>query len=256
MEGKNSVTLSFVATRERNIVAGLAGLALTVTLLASCGENTTAPSATAPPVSPPGSAGTTRTFTNPAPIAIPDGAPNVTEGTAAPYPSTMDVSGMPPGITNVKVGVSGLSHTAPEDVGLLLAGPQGHRVVLMSRAGCANPIENVGLTFDDAAGLGLSATLISSGSYRPTAYGSGDSFQGPAPPGPYGVRLDVFRGTDPNGEWRLYVLDRSGNNIGSIGGGWTIEITSGGPPSTVEGSGRALSADRGSALDSGCSSGH
>jgi hypothetical protein len=168
----------------------------------------------------------------------------------------MDVSGMPIGITKVKVGVSGLSHTAPEDVGLLLVGPQEHRVVLMSRAGCTNPIAGVMLTFDDAASSGLSASLISSGSYRPTDYGPGDPFQGPAPPGPYSGRLDIFRGTDPNGEWRLYVLDRSGNNIGSIGGGWTIEITSGGPPSTVEGSGRALSADRGSALDSGCSSGH
>jgi hypothetical protein len=164
---------------------------------------------------------------------------------------------MPTGITNVKVGVSGLSHSAPEDVGLLLVGPQGHSVVLMSGAGCALPIANVTLTFDDSAGRLLSTTTrISSGPYRPADYRPGGPFQGPAPPSPYGVRLDVFRGADPNGEWRLYVLDQSANNFGSISGGWTIEITSGGPPSTVEASGGAISADRGSALDSGCASGH
>src|SRR5690606_31106730 len=52
-----------------------------------------------------------------------------------------------------------------------------------------------------------------------------EEFPSPAPPPPYGASLDVFNGTDPNGEWNLYVIDDFSNDTGYINGGWELIIT-------------------------------
>jgi hypothetical protein len=162
---------------------------------------------------------------------------------------------MPNGIRKVKVTVYDFSHSYPEDVGLLVVGPRGHSAVMMSHAGCGRPIADVTLVFDDTAGERLpDATLIFSGTFRPTDHEPGGQFDAPAPNGPHGVRLEVFAGTDPNGTWALYVLDRNGNDIGRIGGGWSMEITSGGSATDIRSSG-ALAAPLATSPAAPCASG-
>ncbi|HYP29938.1 MAG TPA: HYR domain-containing protein [Blastocatellia bacterium] len=161
-------------------------------------------------------------FCNTAAITIP------AQGTATPYPSTIAVSGLTGSITKVTVDINQLSHSFPNDVDILLVGPGGQRVMLMSDAGGGEefPIVNVDLTFDDAAAAQLpDETQISSGTFRPTDFQAGETLPPPAPAGPYGTALSAFNGLDPNGTYSLYVLDDFEGDGGSIAGGWCLNIT-------------------------------
>ncbi len=102
-------------------------------------------------------------FSNPAFISIPDGP-------AIPYPSTIAVTGLTGTVTKVTVRINGLSHTWPDDIGMLLVGPTGVKVRLMSDTGGAGlDISDVTLTFDDAAANSLpDSSQIVSGTYKPT----------------------------------------------------------------------------------------
>jgi hypothetical protein len=70
-------------------------------------------------------------FTNPAPITINDFGP------ATPYPATIVVSGLTTAILDLNVAINGLTHTFPSDIGILLVGPGGQKVVLMDGAGAS-----------------------------------------------------------------------------------------------------------------------
>ncbi len=95
-------------------------------------------------------------------------------------------------------------------------------------------ISGLNLTFDSDACpifcLLPNFTALSSGTYRPTNHGGGDTFAAPAPAGPYGNSLNVFNNLDPNGTWNLYVVDDTGGDVGSISSGWSLTITTGVAP--------------------------
>jgi subtilisin-like proprotein convertase family protein len=167
-------------------------------------------------------AGTTQTFSSSAAITIP--ASGTGPGPSSPFPSTILVSGMPGTITDVNVTISGLSQTFPGDLDILLVGPGGESVILLSDVGGGTDISGVSLTFDQSAS-GSVPGIIVSGTYQPTNSGTGDTFPAPAPAGPYGASLDVFDGTSPNGTWSLYIQDDAGADVGSATG-WSLEITS------------------------------
>lgn len=171
-----------------------------------------------PPPPPPGNG--TQTFSNATSISIPD------SGKAGLYPSTIDVTGMTGTISKVIVKLNGINHTYPDDIDILLVGPGGQKVILMSDAGGSANLVNVNLTFDSAASAALpNTTTITSGTYLPTNYGSTDTFSAPAPGAPYGTTLNAFNQTSPNGSWRLYVMDDAAVDQGSIAGGWSLTIT-------------------------------
>ncbi|MBN2577727.1 MAG: choice-of-anchor D domain-containing protein [Pirellulales bacterium] len=167
-----------------------------------------------------GFTGSTGTFSNPNSIVIPSG------GSASPYPSTIAVSGMTGTIMDVDVSLYGVEHTWPDDVDVLLVGPAGQTLILMSDAGSGYEILDVDLTFDDAASGSLPYdSIITSGVYQPTDYETGDSFPSPAPSDPYGAVLSTFNGSDPNGTWCLYVYDDFAGDSGMIAEGWSLTIT-------------------------------
>ena len=56
-------------------------------------------------------------------------------GAATPYPSTLTVTGTGSVTTQVTVRLDGVTHTFPSDLDILLVGPTGANVVLMSDAG-------------------------------------------------------------------------------------------------------------------------
>jgi len=183
---------------------------------------------------------------------------------ADPYPSTIDVSGAPPQVAGVRVTLYDIYHRLPDNLDVLLVGPQGQTFVLMGDAGGLTPIDPtapVTLTLSDTAGQVLpnSAPLMTGG-FEPTNWESPvTDFPAPAPPGPYnepGSALGgsgaqtlngTFMFTNPNGTWSLYVRDDAGLPIteaitGCISGGWGIEFIS----STTAGaslSGRVTTAD-------------
>jgi hypothetical protein len=96
----------------------------------------------------------------------------------------------------------------------------------MSDVGSGFGLNNVTLTFDDAAASNLpDDTQITAGTYKPTNFGGGDTFPPPAPVGPYSTLLSTFNGTDPTGDWSLYVVDDLDGLSGNIMGGWSLELT-------------------------------
>ena len=159
-------------------------------------------------------------FINTTPIVIRD------NNTATPFPSTNVVSGVAGAVHRVFVTLDGLSHPVPDDIDMLLVGPAGQKVILMSDAGGRNPINNVRLRFDDLGQSLRDEGLIASGTNRPTDFEVSDAFPSGVPAGPYSDSLAVFKGTNPNGNWLLYVMDDSAPVAGRINNGWSITIES------------------------------
>jgi subtilisin-like proprotein convertase family protein len=168
----------------------------------------------------------TSSFHNTNRITINDYSP------ATPYPSGITVAGRAGIVKKATVTLHGLSHTWPDDLGVLLVGPKGQKITLMDEAGGSQPITGLTLTFDDDALTRLPDNdTISSGTYRPGASGSGSTFTPPAPPAPYAATLSVLQGLDPNGTWSLYVEDFAAGDLGAIVGGWSLSLLIGPPPS-------------------------
>jgi subtilisin-like proprotein convertase family protein len=156
---------------------------------------------------------------NPGAIAIPS------SGAASPYPSTIAVSGLVGQVTDVNVYLEDMNHTWPSDIDILLVGPQGQNIILMSDAGSSFDLVTVDLVFDDAAAGSLPVSAqITSGAYQPTNFGAGDPFPAPAPAPSAATALATFDGANPNGAWSLYVVDDTGGDQGSIAGGWCLEV--------------------------------
>lgn len=180
------------------------------------------------------------TFTNLNSITIPGSG---TAGSANPYPSIINVSGLTGTITDVNVTINGLNHTAPDNIDILLVGPSGEKIILMSDAGGPHDVTDMNLTFDDSASSYLpNGSVLISGSFKPTNHngngGPSDSFPAPAPAGAYGSLLSIFDGTAPSGDWRLFVFDDQGvsNDPGSgrMANGWSLDIaTAVAEPSTL-----------------------
>jgi subtilisin-like proprotein convertase family protein len=181
------------------------------------------------------SAASAATFSNTTPISINTATTSVPcadqIAKATPYPSEITVSGLDSSISDVNVTVSGLSHSFVDDVGMLLVSPAGQSTLLMTDSGGNRSVSNIDLTFDDAASGPLpDESLLTSGTYLPSrganTWGcfAPESFSAPAPAGPYGASLSVFNGTNPNGTWKLYVIDDAVDDVGSITG-WSLDIS-------------------------------
>ena len=159
------------------------------------------------------------TFSNTNFISIPEG------GASDPYPSIINVSGISGSLTKLTVTLTNLNHTWTNDIDVLLVSPTGAKIILMSDVGGSNDLTNVTLTFDATATFTLpDSDFISSGTYQPTNFDDFDFFDSPAPDGPYNTDLSVFNGTNPNGEWRLYIVDDVFGDSGDVADGWSLSI--------------------------------
>lgn len=163
---------------------------------------------------------------NPTSITIPN------SGAGTPYPSPIAVSGISAPVAKVTATLHSLSHTFPGDLDVLLVGPAGQKVMLMSDVGGTNDAVSVTVTFDDSAPpIG---TAVVNGTFRPTNSGTTDVMPAPAPAGPYGAALSAFNGVSPNGTWQLFVFDDAGGDLGAFAGGWSLTITTAEPSCVVE----------------------
>jgi uncharacterized repeat protein (TIGR01451 family) len=165
------------------------------------------------------------TFSNNTAIVINDLAP------ATPYPSVINVSNLSGLVTSTTVILTNLSHKVPREINALLVSPTGQKSYLMARCGSTFAINNVTLTFDDAATNSLpKGALITNGVYRPSSYADlTPNFLTNAPPPPYVTNLSAFTGTSPNGAWSLYVIDDIFMDAGSIANGWILNLAVTGP---------------------------
>jgi subtilisin-like proprotein convertase family protein len=157
-------------------------------------------------------------------------------GTANPYPSSLQVSGLDGVIDSMTVTMF-ITHTNPDDLDILLVGPTGKKVLLMSDAGGTTDLSNKQVRFKDGAAALPDSTAINQVEYRPTNFGSGDVFPAPAPGGTPSSDLFAFDNTDPNGIWSLYVLDDSpGGGTGTVNS-WRVTINT---KVTIQGAGFSI----------------
>jgi subtilisin-like proprotein convertase family protein len=167
------------------------------------------------------------TFCNTTTITIPDSGPG------SPYPSNIAVSGLYSTLTNVNVILQRLTHTYPDDIDVLLVGPAGQNLIIMSDVGGTFGVADITLTLDDAAATLLpDAGPLTTGTFRPNNVGAGDPFPAPAPAPSAATQLNVFNGTNPNGTWSLYVVDDSPGDLGQFQTGWCLVLAATTPTPT------------------------
>lgn len=178
--------------------------------------------------------GKTHQFDNNTAITIPS------IGVANPYPSTITASGINAPVRSVKVMLRGLHHAQKKELCILLVGPAGSggsggsggaggaNVLLMGRVGGINhlPTPNTYIIAQDASPFAIASDPVD-GRYAPTRDpGFTPVLTAPAPAGPYGTTLDVFKGTvssAANGAWSLYVIDQFEIFNGTLAG-WSLII--------------------------------
>ncbi len=160
------------------------------------------------------------------PITIPDSGP------ASVYPSTVVVSGAGANPSFLKVTLNGLTHTYPDDIDVLLVGPGGQNLVVLSDVGGSGDVVGIQVILDDnAAGVPPDGGPLAAGTYRPSNVGAGDAFSAPAPAGPHGnpapagtaTFLSTWGSSNPNGTWSLFVVDDASQDQGSFTG-WCLEL--------------------------------
>ncbi|WP_220793472.1 calcium-binding protein [Nocardioides stalactiti] len=153
------------------------------------------------------------TFTNDSQIVVQDN--QVVE-------TAINVSGHSGVITNVAVTLHQVTHPNPDDMDVMLLGPHGQRVPLMSDVCGGVDVIGAHLTIDDTAPDAFPDSIdCPTGSYRPTNVGDGDDWTAP----PTATTLSAFTGTSPNGQWVLTVIDDGDFDVTNIAGGWSLDLT-------------------------------
>jgi hypothetical protein len=171
------------------------------------------------------SAGAT-TYNNDAPIIMPGPT-----GKASPYPSQITVSGTAGPITDVNLGLDGVTHTAPEGIAIALVAPSGQALEIQCGAGGLTDAAGLFLTFDDLGAQLPDDDPLASGTYKPTSYCADGPFPPPGPlsygsPPPFGSATfaTAFNGLSAIGTWNLFVQDLVDPDSGSIPGGWSLDV--------------------------------
>lgn len=160
-------------------------------------------------------------FTNPAPIVVPD------IGVATPYPSVIHVSDMGP-ITDVGVVFHGVTHTYIADLDIVLVGPNGVGVYILSDVGALAAFS--GGDYGFAAGgqaFPTSGNPVAGTVYAPSGTFGDESF--PNVVFTLGASLNTFNGVVPNGDWKLYVVDDTLGDSGQFANGWSLIFNSRAP---------------------------
>ncbi len=162
----------------------------------------------------------------PRPISIP------LAGKASRYPAEITVSGAPETVSYVMVALYDFNHSRPDDVDILLVSPTGKKIILMSDAGSTTPVSHANLFFAYVYGAPPDESPIPSNQdsyFGDWNYGEQEtsfplaSGGDPDPPnGPYTDTLADLNGVNPNGVWRLYIVDDTNDRAGFIAGSWCL----------------------------------
>ena len=179
-----------------------------------------------------------REFPRTGAMSIPTGAPlsgiPINTGNAAAYGTAFSVSGLTGVVSKVTVRLNGLTHPRPQDLDIVLRSPSGQFVMFMSDLGGATAVAGVTLEFDEDATATIGSGPIVSGRYKPQNQVGNTDFMPPGtvlpllPAGALPTSLSTFNGTNPNGNWGLYIRDNvagPGATTGNLAGGYTLTIT-------------------------------
>jgi Ca2+-binding RTX toxin-like protein len=156
-------------------------------------------------------------FFNATPINVP-----TTFSAAAPYPSSIAVSGVVGPLLNVRVTLVSVTDPAAAEIDALVVAPNGQNVLLMSDVCGDADVSDATLTFDDSAANAIGG-VCTTGSYRPFDASDTSNFPSTAPAGPYGAALGPL-GSGFNGTWKLFVRNNGSSNQAGTIGGWSLDL--------------------------------
>ncbi len=168
--------------------------------------------------------------------------PNQINASGAPYPTRILVNGLAGTVDKVTVELNGLSHQFPDDIDIMLSGPNGNSLVLFSDVGGGGAVSGLNLILDSTAGTSLpDGPFLSSGTFRPSDFQPfADTFAAPAPTtnifSASTTSLDTaFDNSNGNGIWTLYTTnDAAGaQGGGSLANGWCLNFTMKNPDLTI-----------------------
>ncbi len=126
-------------------------------------------------------------------------------------------------VTKVTVTLTGLTHSSPNALNLILKAPNGKFIKLLSDAGGTSAVNNINLTFDDNASAAPAGNGLVTGTYKPTDY-SGDADEDFTTQVSYQPQLSDLIST-PDGLWLLFAYtDSITSPTPSISGGWSLNI--------------------------------
>lgn len=164
-----------------------------------------------------------QTFSNAAPLSIPEA------GTAAPYPSVINVTGLSTNISGLRVRLKNFSHSFPADVIALLVAPNGQGYQLLNQNGEDIDVNGITLTLSSDSSASMQVPL---GSGTFIASGGNTNFAAPATAIARAASLGALRLGNLNGQWKLFVQDTVSPDGGTIAGGWELEFVDLGEPTT------------------------
>ena len=147
-------------------------------------------------------------------------------------------------ITDVKIILIGVTHTFPDDLDMMLEGPNGsNNLVFWSDVGASDDIFNKTFEISDSAPTALPATNLTPGEFKPTDndntendayFGSSTGGVNHAAPGGASTLASAFNGLNPNGIWTLYLKDDTMGDSGSLAR-WALSITTSSNAALVDG---------------------
>jgi subtilisin-like proprotein convertase family protein len=158
-------------------------------------------------------------------ISVPADPQTTSVGPAAPYGSQILVP-YDARVDDVNVELT-LTHSAPDDLDLLLVGPGGQQALVMSDVGGSGDVTNLSFVIDDESANPLpDGASLQGSTYQPTNYSDGipDDFALPAPAPTGNTSLAVFDGTIAAGTWRLFAMDDYVQDVGTISN-WSLRLS-------------------------------
>src|SRR5690349_597538 len=110
-----------------------------------------------------------QSFSNGSPIDISAVNQSSDPEPVVPYSADIDVLGLAGIVTKISVTLNGLTHSAPDDLDMLLVAPNGKAFHFWSDVGGNNPVSDITVTVSDdgATPLPDSAALVDQTTYKP-----------------------------------------------------------------------------------------
>lgn len=158
-------------------------------------------------------------------------------GPATLYPSSIEVAGMGPYLSDIQVTIPFIFYTGDyEEMEMLLESPDGQQFLLMSDVDLG-PFFGLftDLTFSLNADQVINRqTADNINPFLPSDYGSTpDTLPAPGPGIVNGLPKHLYplEGINPNGTWKLYVYNSRENQVGgAFNEGWELVLTSSSEP--------------------------
>ncbi len=144
--------------------------------------------------------------------------------TGNPSPSTVTASGLTGRVHNLAAVVSTFTHGYPDDVGLLLQGPDELQIQIFG-GGTSAATSNAIYTFDGNAAIHMPTTgTAPTGTYKPFDKYPSSRTMTQDPNDEPAYTLGEFNGVPANGVWKLYTEDFAAGDSGSIFA-WRLTFT-------------------------------